>query len=301
MDQIRVVFLGTSGGSPSSERNLASLAVVFDGRVILLDCGEGTQYRLLQGPVSSGRIEAIFITHLHGDHLYGLPGLLATLGLNGRTDPLAVFGPAGIEPYLRGIFETSRLRLRYDLSIRECGEGEIADLGGLRVVAARLEHSVECLGFALVEDDHPGRFDLERARSLGIPAGPLYGRLQRGEDVEIDGRPIRSSEVVGPRRRGRRIVYCTDTRPCDGAVGLAREADVLIHEATFGSDMAAEARERFHSTAAEAAEVARRAAAGRLIITHFSPRYRDVTPLVEEARGVFPATEAAADLTEFAV
>ncbi|HEX8152947.1 MAG TPA: ribonuclease Z, partial [Thermoanaerobaculia bacterium] len=253
MQDIRIVFLGTSAGTPTRERNVAGVAVVLDGRVLLLDCGEGTQHQFLRAPVRSGALEAIFISHLHGDHLFGLPGLLASLGLQGRVAPLTVFGPAGLRAYLESIPYGGR---SYPVTVVEIEAGEVHRGDGYRVFTASLEHSAPCFGFAIVEDDHRGPFDPDRARTLGVPAGPLFARLHRGEDVTLDdGRVVRSSEVVGPSRRGRRVVYCTDTRPCAAAIGLARDADLLVHEATYANELAAEAAERHHSTAAEAAAV----------------------------------------------
>jgi ribonuclease Z len=300
MHALNLTFLGTSAGVPTRERNVSALALTYAGRVFLFDCGEGTQQQFLRSPVRSGAIEAIFITHLHGDHLYGLPGLLASLGLNGREAPLTVCGPPGIHAYLAAIPYRGT---PYPIHVAEVdGEGEIVRGRGFAVRSALLEHSVTCLGFAFVEDERPGVFDVTRARALGVAEGPMFGRLQRGETIELpDGLVVRSDEVVGPRRRGRRVVYCTDTRPCRPAVELAAGTDVLIHEATSGNDYAQEAVERLHATAAEAASVARDAGARKLILTHFSARYRDVTPLLDEARAIFPETVAASDFEEFPV
>lgn len=295
MDQVRVVFLGTGAGMPTRERNVASLAVTLDGRTLLFDCGEGTQQQLLRAPVRPGAIDAIFITHLHGDHLFGLPGLLASLGMQSRTRPIAIYGPRGLAAFLRAV---PYLGTPYDVQLFELPEaarGEVMRGDGFRVDAAPLEHRIDCFGFAVIEDDRPGAFDVARARELGVPDGPLFGRLQRGADVAVGDRIIRSSDVVGLPRRGRRVVYCTDTTPCDAAVELARDADLLIHEATYDASLAAEARERGHSTAAEAATIARRANAARLVLTHVSSRYTDASPLVAEARALFPETTLAAD------
>ncbi|HEX9983209.1 MAG TPA: ribonuclease Z [Thermoanaerobaculia bacterium] len=298
MQTTRVIFLGTSSATPSRERNVSSLAMILDGHVLLFDCGEGTQHQLLRAPVRLGSLDAIFISHLHGDHVYGLPGLLATLSLNGRTAPLPIYGPIGLGAFVEATLTTSYHHPFFDVEVIEEGEHR-----GDRysVTNAPLAHSIPVLGYRVTEDDRPGRFDVARARALGVPEGPLFGRLQAGEDVTVDGRVIRASDVVGPSRRGRRIAYCTDTRPCDAAVELAREADLLIHESTYGSELATEAHERFHSTSVEAARVAVASGAQHLVLTHFSTRYTDVTPLVEEARGVFPNTDAAADFACFDV
>ncbi|MBV8520294.1 MAG: ribonuclease Z [Acidobacteria bacterium] len=281
---MRIVLLGTSSGTPTRTRNVSSLAMILDGRVLLFDCGEGTQHQLLRAPVRTGAIEAIFVSHLHGDHVYGLPGLLATLSMNGRTRPLDLVGPESLRAYVETTLATSFHHPSFEIRITTPPyRGH-----GFTVTAAPLEHSVECLGYCVIEDDRPGHFDVARARALGIPPGPLYGELARAGDPR----------VCGPPRRGRRIAFVTDTRPCASAVALAHEADALIHESTYGEELRTEAAERFHSTAREAARVASDARVQRLILTHFSARYGDVAPLVEEAREVFPNTIAADDLLE---
>ena len=285
---MRIVFLGTSSGTPSRERNVSSVSLLLDdGSLLLFDCGEGTQHRLQVAPVKSGAIDAIFLSHLHGDHVYGLPGLLATLGMNGRTRPIDIVGPEGTREYVEAVLRTSHHNPIF--GVRVSSPPYRGD--GYTVTAALLEHSVPCLGYLFCEDDHPGRFDVEKAKALGYEPGPVYAELVRANDAR----------VLGPPRPGRRIAYCTDTRPCAASVALARGADVLIHESTYGSELAAEAHERYHSTAVDAATVARNAAVRRLLLTHFSVRYGDVAALVEEARGVFANTEAASDLMEVEV
>ena len=292
---MRIVFLGTSAGMPSRSRNVASVAVVMDGRVLLFDCGEATQQQLMRAEhVRSGGIEAIFITHLHGDHLFGLPGLLSSLGLGGRRDPLTVYGPHGLAAYLKAI---PYFGIAYELTVIEIDAGEVRRGHGYRVRAAPVVHHAPCFAYRVDEDERPGKFDAEKARALGVQSGPAFGALQRGEDV--DG--VRSADVVGPSRPGRSVVYCTDTRPCESAVTLARGANVLIHESTYDATLSAEAKARDHSTSTEAATVARDAKVERLILTHISPRYETSEGLVEEARAVFPSTEAASDFACFDV
>lgn len=296
MQQIAITFLGTSSATPTADRNMAAVAISLDGDVLLFDCGEATQHQLLRSPVSPSAIEAIFLSHLHGDHLYGLPGLIATLGLNGRSRPLVVYGPPGLAPFISAIPYRGA---PYPLEVRVAGEHR-AD--GYRIVAAPLDHTVPCFGYCIIEDDRPGRFDVERARALGIPEGPLFGALQHGSLVTLpDARVVSPSEVLGPNRPGRRIAYCTDTRPCAAAVDLARGADVLIHESTYAEELRAEAAERGHSTARDAAQIAAAAGVRQLVLTHFSSRYRDVEPLAAEAREIFPNTIAAADFARFEV
>lgn len=296
MDAIRAVLLGTGAAAPTRTRNVSSLAVVLDGRTLVFDCGEGTQHQLQRSTVHTGSIEAIFITHLHGDHLFGLPGLLATLGLNGRTAPLTLVGPPGLERFLRAV---PYLGAPYE--IRLAPAILPAKFDGFDVVAAEVDHSVDCHAYCVIEHDRRGTFDVARAKALGIPPGPLYGKLQSGEDIEIDGRTIRSAEVLGPPRRGRRIVFVTDTRPCDAAIELARDADLLIHEATYANDHASDAHERYHSTAEEAATIAKEANVKRLVLTHISARYDDTGPMLAEARAIFPNTDVAEDLMEIAL
>ncbi|MEW6736476.1 MAG: ribonuclease Z [Acidobacteriota bacterium] len=299
---MKIIPLGTSSGMPTKERNVSALALVLNGHWLLLDCGEGTQYRLLRAPLRLGQLEAIFITHVHGDHLFGLPGLLATLSMQRREQPLTIYGPVGVKRFINSALQATVTRLGYEVTINEIDSGLVCRGEGYTVLCLPLDHQVLDYGYAIVEDDRPGKFDIEKARALGIPVGPLYGQLQAGHDIRLpDGRLIESSEVVGERRKGRRIAYCTDTRPCANSVELARGANLLIHEATYTEDLVAEARARGHSTAAQAASIARQAGVERLLITHFSPRYLTSEELLAEARRIFPATEAARDLVEFNV
>jgi ribonuclease Z len=285
---MRVVFLGTSSGTPTRERNVSSVAVARDdGTLLLFDCGEGTQHQLLRAPVRSGALEAIFISHLHGDHIYGLPGLLATLSMNGRTRPLDLVGPEGLREYVESTLRTSHHNPSFEVRVSSPPyRGE-----AFRVEARPLEHVIPCLGYLLIEDDRPGRFDPNRARALGIEPGPIYAELVRNRDPR----------VCGPARPGTRLAYCTDTRATANAIELARGADMLIHESTYAAELSIEAHERFHSTSVDAATIAAAAGVKRLMLTHFSARYADVGPLVEEARGVFANTDAAADLMEIVV
>src|SRR5689334_5050834 len=303
---MRVIPLGTSSGKPTLRRNVSALAVAREGEWLLFDCGEGTQMQIARAKLNPSRLVAIFITHLHGDHFNGLAGLLSTMGLDRRVRELTLVGPPGIREYLDALARLKILYVNYPLDVREFGAMKemtrVYEASDYFVAARPLDHRIFTLGYRLEERDRPGRFDLERARALGIPEGPLYRRLQLGEDVQLDdGRVIHSSDVVGPPRPGKAIAYCTDTRPFAGTVELARGVDLIIHEATYTDDMATEARDYGHSTAAQAAQIARDADASRLLITHFSTRYADVTPLYEEARNVFPETLLAQDLMEIDV
>lgn len=287
MQDLRIVFLGTSSATPSRTRGLSSVAVVLEDAVVLFDCGEGTQQRLIEAPVRSGAIDVICISHLHGDHLYGLPGLISTLSMNGRERPLVLIGAEGLRTYVDATFASTGHHPSFELQFEPLPyRGR-----SFTIEAAPLEHSVPSLGFRLTEDERPGKFDPGRAESLGIPRGPQWRELQLARDPRVSGPPV----------RGRSVVYVSDSRPCQASIDLAREADVLIHEATYGNELATEAHARGHSTAADAARIASAAGARRLILTHFSPRYGDVTRLVEEAREVFPNVDAASDLACFDV
>lgn len=314
---MKVIPLGTVSGKPTLTRNVSALALVRSAEWVLFDCGEGTQMQITRAGLQPSRLTAVFITHLHGDHFNGLAGLLSTMGLDRRERELTIVGPQGIREYLDTLARLRILFVSYTLNLRELGPADFGHdsrrsparkergLGPLPVYETPeygvsclpLDHRVFALGYRVEERPRPGRFNLERARKLGIPEGPLYGRLQSGHAIQLaDGRRIEPSEVLGPERPGQRVAYCTDTRPCEAARLLARDVDLLIHEATYTSDLIDEAMEHGHSTAAQAGEVARDSGARRLLITHFSPRYTDASVLLKEARSVFAETIQAKEL-----
>lgn len=307
---MKIIPLGTSSGKPTLRRNVSALAVVGEGEWWLFDCGEGTQMQIARAGLSPQKLVGIFISHLHGDHFNGLPGLLSSMALDNREKPLTLVAPTGVGEYLE---LTARLKIcfvNYPLNLIEFNEKSFAgDVQTLvyesekfTVVTRPLDHRIFALGYRLEEKTKPGRFNLDRARELGIPAGPLYSQLQSGNSITLaDGRLIHPSEVLGEPRQGRVVSYCLDTRPCANAVKLSENADWLIHEATFTDEYIEESHHFGHSTAIQAAEIAVEAQAKRLLITHFSSRYTDIRPLVEEARQVFGETYAAEDLMEFEV
>lgn len=295
----RVTILGSGASLPTLQRQPAAVAVQYEGDIHLLDCGEGTQLQWRRAGLRFGRLRSICLSHLHGDHLNGLVGLLQTLSLGNRLEPLQVHGPAGLRDYLDAIRRFQGVRMSYPVEVRESQGGIVRRCAGHRIEAGPLDHGTFTLGFAIVEDDRPGRFDVEGACRLGLEPGPEYGRLQRGETVTTQGGTVISpDQVLGSPRPGRRFSYCVDTRPCAGAVALARGAALFACDSTFGSELVREAAARGHSTAAQAAEMARDAGAARLLLTHVSARYGDPRPLLEEARAIFPATEIASDLME---
>jgi len=299
---LRLITLGTGGMIPSLNRGLPSTALKRGGEVILFDCGEGTQVQVMKAGIGFGGIRRIFISHLHGDHITGLPGFLMTLSQTNRRAPLYIFGPPGLRGFWDGLGRTLGFKTGYEVIIQEI-EGDFQIRGdGYLIRAIPVDHTIFCLAYGLMEDERPGRFNRVRAEELGVPPGPLFGRLQRGEEVfPPNGGVVRPSDVLGPKRRGRKVVYAVDTRPCAGVAALAQGADVLIHEGVFGEELREEANLRGHSTVVQAAEVAREAGVGRLILTHISPRYKDVKGLLAQARAVFPRTTIAWDLMQWEV
>jgi ribonuclease Z len=304
---MKILPFGTSSGRPTLQRHVSSLAVVGEGEWWLFDCGEAAQIQLMRAGLSAHKLAGIFITHLHGDHFNGLAGLLSTMSLDQRQRELTLVGPPGIGDYLTLLKRLKVIYIGYPLKLLEFGprdfqgrrEIEVFEAGHHRVTARPLDHRIFTLGYRMTEKAKPGRFDVERARELGIPAGPLYAQLQAGRAITLaDGRVIESAEVVGPARPGRSLAYCLDTRPCPNSISLAEGVDCLVHEATFTQDHAAESDQYGHSTAAQAAMIAREAQAKLLLITHFSSRYPDYRPLLAEARREFPNTMAAEDLVE---
>lgn len=299
---IRVTFLGTAASRPTIARNVSSILVNREGELMLFDCGEGTQRQMMRYGTGFS-IRDIFLSHLHADHYLGIIGLLRTMGLQGRQDPITLWGPPSSAATLGDAVNLGVERVPFEIAINELEPDARVRRGDYDIVAYRTRHGrVPSLGYALAEHDRLGRFDPDRARDLGVPEGPLFGRLHRGEAVEVEGRVIRPDEVVGPPRPGRRVVYTGDTRPCRRTIQVAADADLLIHDATFGEEEAKRARSTGHSTAREAADVAREAGAHRLALTHFSSRYANNARVLErEARSVFRETIAAYDGLEIEV
>jgi ribonuclease Z len=290
-------FLGTSAARPTVERAVSSLAIVREGETLLFDCGEGTQRQMMRYGVSFA-LDDIFFTHTHSDHILGLTGLLRTLALQGRTDPLRLWGPRGASKMLRQCITLGGDRLTYQVTVTEVEAGSALQRKDYQILTFPVDHGgARALGYAVAEHDRLGRFNPELAKQMGVPEGPLWGRLHKGQTVTLpDGRAVSPDMLVGAPRRGRKIVLTGDTRPCESVVAAAWDADVLVHEATFANDEQERARETGHSTAAEAAGVANAASARRLILTHLSARYsRETDMLASEARAIFPNTQIARD------
>jgi ribonuclease Z len=300
---LSIRLLGTSAARPTVERNVSSIAVHREGETLMFDCGEGTQRQMMRYGISFA-LDDIFFTHMHADHLLGVIGLMRTMGLQGRTERLRLWGPRGSARVLKRAEGLGFERTTFPLEILEVEAGERLERSGYAITAFPVEHRGSAsLGYALVEQDRKGRFNPDLARELGIVEGPLWGQIHRGIAVTLDdGRVIEPSVLVGEKRPGRTVVVTGDTRPCDATIDAARGADLLIHEATFGEEEAERAKETGHSTAREAAQVARAAGVRRLVLTHFSARYsRDTRELDREATAVFSETLIGKDGMEIEV
>ncbi|MBD2089369.1 ribonuclease Z [Microcoleus sp. FACHB-1515] len=306
---MQITFLGTSSGVPTRSRNVSSLALRLPQRseVWLFDCGEGTQHQILRSDVRISQITRIFITHMHGDHIYGLMGLLASCGLAGNPSRIDIYGPPRLEDYLRAAGKFSQTHFGYPVKVHTVQPGIVFEDDEFTVSCAALEHRVPAFGYRVTEKDKPGRFNVEKAIELGIPSGPLYGKLKRGETVTLpDGRSIDGSTLCGQTEIGRKFVYCTDTIFTENAIPLSQDADVLVHEATFAHQDAELAYQRLHSTSTMAAQVALLAQVKQLIMTHFSPRYApgnaiQLEDLLTEARSIFPNTIMAHDFLTYSI
>jgi ribonuclease Z len=297
MSILRLTFLGTSAAAPTLHRNVSGLAVKADSDLLLFDCGEGSQRQMIRYGTGFG-VDAVFFTHFHADHYLGIIGFLRTLGMGGREEPLTLYGPPSAKRVLDVAIHLGVERLAFPVEVVELRGGEVLPRKGYAVRALRVDHRVNALGYALEEDGRPGRFDPLAALRLNVPPGPLFGQLQRGQPVTLgDGTVVHPGQVLGEARPGRRVVLSGDTRPCAAVREAARDADLLIHEATFADDEQARALDTKHSTAREAGRLAREALARRLVLTHFSARHDvDPRPLLDQARQEFQGpVEAAFD------
>lgn len=304
---VDVQFLGTGAGVPAKFRNVSSVALKLleeRGAIWLFDCGEATQHQILHTNIRPRRIEKIFLSHLHGDHIFGLPGFLGSRSFQGGETPLTVYGPEGIKAFIEVSLSVSKTHLRYPLHVVEIGEGIIFSDDQFTVEARKLDHGIESFGFRITEKDAPGVLQVECLREAGVAPGPIYKRLKAGETITLeDGKVIDGKDFLGPPVPGRIVTILGDTRVCPNSRALAESADLLIHEATFNRDQEQMARDYFHSTTAQAAATARDAGAGVLFLTHISSRYaKEAWPeLVQEAQEIFPETMMAQDLLEYTV
>lgn len=296
-----LVFLGTSAAVPTRARGLPSLALLTGRDILVFDAGEGTQHRMVLSRISPLRVSAVFITHLHGDHFFGLPGLIQSMAMYGRKKGLRIYGPPGLAEFLEASINASGFSPPFPLRVVE----------GLRLKHRSAYYTVSsfpvchtgrpALGYLYEESEKPGKLDMDKVRRLGLEPGPHLKVLKEGRPIQVRGRVVEPGEVLGPPRRGARVVYTGDTRPCSSVVEAAREADLLVHDATFTSELREEAWEEGHSTAEDAARIAKASAARMLILTHISARYRDPSPLLREAQQIFPFTLVAEDFLRIAL
>ncbi|KRM94026.1 ribonuclease Z [Lentilactobacillus senioris DSM 24302 = JCM 17472] len=302
---MQIEFLGTGAGSPGKFRNVSSLALrLLDERnsVWLFDVGEGTQHQILRSTIRPRKIEKIFITHLHGDHIYGLPGLLSSRSFQGGNEPLDIYGPKGIKDFVSVSMRVSETRLAYKIRFHEFGpeeDGLIFEDKTFSVYVKPLDHRISSFGYRVVEHDHPGELQVEKLKEMQIPSGPVYGQIKAGKTVTLDdGRVINGAEFIGPAQKGRTVAILGDTRQTDNAITLAQGADAVVHESTFAKGENKLARNYYHSTNIQAAQMAKKAHAGRLLLNHISARYNGylAKELEKQAREVFPHTHVVKDL-----
>jgi ribonuclease Z len=295
------VFLGTGGSWPSPERNVSAIAVKRGSEVLLFDCGEGTQRQLMKSTVSFMQVSRIFITHFHGDHFLGLPGLLQSMSLNDRKQELEVYGPEGCADLIHAIMNLGYYNPTYPVKMYDVKPGDVIKFEEYVVSAGEASHKVPALVYALEERPRPGKFNKPRALELGIPEGRYFSMLQSGKTVEHEGRTFTPDMVMGPPRPGRKIVYTGDTKPCDAVVEMARGCDVLIHDSTTALDLEEKANIYGHSSSRQAAEAAKKAGAAALFLTHISPRYDDTVQLEADAKAIFENSLVAMDFLEYDV
>jgi ribonuclease Z len=293
---VEIIFLGTGGSVPTRYRNTSATAVRVGPEILLFDCGEGTQRQLMGSTVSFMKITRIFVTHFHGDHFLGLPGLIQSMNFAGRTEPLEIYGPEGTSDMVDTLVSLGYFQAGFEISGHDVDDYEVVQAKGYSVMAVRTDHTIPSFGFVLEEDVRPGRFNKERAMELGVPEGPLFSKLQSGSSVKVKERTVTPEMVMGDPRPGIRVAFSGDTRPSDHFMESILGCDLLVHEATADASLREKAQEFGHSTAMDAATIASLAGVKTLYLNHFSGRYEDVGLLVEEARNVFPNTFASEDL-----
>ena len=302
MTQLSIIFLGTGGSWPTVKRNVSSIAIKRGSEILLFDCGEGTQRQIQKSNASYMQISKIFITHFHGDHFLGLPGLIQTMQLNDRKKPLSIYGPKGITQLIKNILNLGYFSPEYEINAIELKEKDQLDFKEYIINIIKVEHGVPTLGFSIEEKLRPGKFNKKKAIKIGIPEGPLFSKIQKGESIKLEnGKIIKPQQILGPPRKGRKIVISGDTTPTKKMIDFAKFADILIHDSTFDSKLKDTANDYGHSTSYQSAEIAKNAKVDRLYLTHISPRYLDTKILEKDARKIFRHSYVAKDLQEMYV
>lgn len=299
---LRIIFLGTGGSLPTRNRNPSAIMINREGELLLFDCGEGTQQQMMRARTGMMSLSSIFVSHFHADHFLGIPGLIQTMSFMGRTEPLAIYGPAGTREFTELFKAFGFFNFKYEICGIQLKPGDTVEREGYVIRALKTEHSIPSLGYALIENPRPGRFNREKAVELGVPPGPFFAELQKGNSLEVDGKLVRPEDVMGPLRPGRIVVYSGDTRPCESILEASRDADLLIHDCSFSDEMTDWAEESGHSTAGEVAALAKEAGVRRLVLTHISSRYTDdVKPILTDSKKIFENVIIAEDLMEIEV
>jgi ribonuclease Z len=302
MTQLRIIFLGTGGSWPTMKRNVSSLAIKRGSEILLFDCGEGTQRQFQQSNLSFMQISKIFITHFHGDHFLGLPGLIQTMQLNDRDTPLHIYGPKGMEELTDHLLTLGYFRPSYEIISHDITNGDEVEFEEYSIHVLKVKHNVPAFSYCLEEQQRPGKFNKPKALELGIPEGPLFSKLQCGQTITlVNGMQITPDMILGPSRKGRKIVISGDTMPCEEMIAFSKNADVLVHEATFDSELEDIAKDYGHTTAAQAAEIAKKAGVEKLFLVHVSPRYLDYRVLENDARKIFVQSFVPKDFQEIEV
>jgi ribonuclease Z len=302
MTQLSIIFLGTSGSWPTIKRNVSAIAVKRGSEIILIDCGEGTQRQFQRSYLSYMQISHIFITHFHGDHFLGIPGLIQTMQLNDREKPLHIYGPKGMKELTNQLLSLGYFKPSFKIISHEVKERDILALNGYNIQVLAVKHNVPALAYSIEENKRPGKFNKSKALKLKIPEGPMFNKLQRGHNITLNnGKKITPDMVLGPARKGRKVVISGDTIPCDKLINFAKNADILIHDATFDSEFEEISKDYGHTTALQAAEIAKKAKVEKLILTHISPRYIDDEKLQNDARKIFKNSFVANDFQEVIV
>ena len=301
MTDLKITLLGTSGAIPTSQRNLISNVIIRDNELFIFDTGESIQQSMMKNKVDMNRPTHIFISHMHGDHILGLLGLIQTMSLLLRDKPLFVYGPSGISRFLKSNISIFNIKLNFKLIIKEINSGLIVKTQDYKIYAKKANHSILNYSYVFIESDRPGKFYVSKAKKLGIPEGSLWSKLQSGHSIRYNGKSIRPTDVMGKSRPGRKIGISGDTRPSKSLTHFFSSCDILIHESTFSNDQQDLAIERFHSTSTEAANVAKESSSTILILTHFSSRYNDVKLLEKQACKVHRNTIAGRDFMTFTV